>query len=54
VFASVADPHYFDSDPDLFFCFDVDPDPTFHFDAYPDPTIQFDADPDTNPALSPY
>jgi hypothetical protein len=32
---SVADPHYFDADPD------EDPDPACHFDADPDPTFHF-------------
>ncbi len=34
---SVADPVYFDTDPDQAFHFDTDPDHNFHFDTDPDP-----------------
>ncbi len=43
---SVADPHYFDPDPDPACPFDADPDPDCHFDVDPDPTFHFGADPD--------
>jgi hypothetical protein len=49
----VADPHYFDANPDpgldpaFHFDEDPNPDPTFHSDANPDPDpiFQFDEDP---------
>ncbi len=36
-FTSVADPHYFDADPDPACHFHTDPEPTFHFDVDADP-----------------
>ncbi len=38
---SVADPHYFDADPDPAWHFDPDPKFTFHFDADPEPDPSF-------------
>jgi hypothetical protein len=38
---SVADPHYFDADPDV--------DPAFHFDAGADPDFTFHSDGDPDP-----
>jgi hypothetical protein len=45
---SVADPNYFDTDPDPDpAChFHADTDPDCHFDVDPDPTFHFDVDPD--------
>jgi hypothetical protein len=53
IFYSVADPHYFDADPDPSIHFDADPDPTFHFDADPNPTFHFDVAPDPDPVPLP-
>ncbi len=39
--ASVAEPHFFDPDPDPAFDFDANPDPSFHSDAEPDPDPAF-------------
>jgi hypothetical protein len=40
----VADPHYFNADPD------PEPDPAFHFNADSDPAFHFNAAPDPDPA----
>jgi hypothetical protein len=37
ILSSVADPYYFDPDPDPDFNFDTDPDTDFHFNTDPDP-----------------
>ncbi len=46
---NVADPHYFDPDPDPASYSDADPEPACHFDTDSDPACHFDADPVPDP-----
>ncbi len=50
---SVADPHFFDPDPDPAFDLDADPDPSFQSDAEPDPdhSVQLTFPPDLDPPM---